>query len=103
MNIYENPKLYDAIHKDYKLDNKLIKSIVSKNGGPVLELASGTGRLAKIILKLVYRYGLNPSFSVACVTLAGLSQLLNLYFCFKMMFYPWYKFQKLNISKKFFF
>ena len=56
MDIYENPKLYDAIHKDYKLDNKLIKSIVSRKGGPVLELASGTGRLAKIILKLGYDY-----------------------------------------------
>ena len=62
MNIYKRPDLYDAIHKDYRWDNKLVKHFANKAGGPVLELASGTGRLAKIILELGLTYtGLDTS------------------------------------------
>ena len=62
MNIYKRPDLYDAIHKDYTWDNKLVKHFANKAGGPVLELASGTGRLAKIILELGLAYtGLDTS------------------------------------------
>ena len=62
MNIYKRPDLYDAIHKDYIWDNKLVKYFANKAGGPVLELASGTGRLAKIILELGLAYtGLDTS------------------------------------------
>jgi SAM-dependent methyltransferase len=62
LNIYEKPELYDAIHKDYRWDNKLVKYFANKAGGPVLELASGTGRLAKIILELGLVYtGLDTS------------------------------------------
>ncbi len=56
MNIYNSPDLYDAIHKNYIWDNRLIKNMASKSGGPVLELASGTGRLTKIIIDLKLDY-----------------------------------------------
>ena len=46
----------------YLWDNKLIKYFANKAGGPVIELASGTGRLAKIILELGLAYtGLDTS------------------------------------------
>ena len=56
MNIYTNPQLYDAIHHDYKWDAKLIRSIADKIDGPVLELASGTGRLSQEIIDLDLEY-----------------------------------------------
>ena len=56
MNIYNRPDLYDAIHKNYTWDHALIKKIALKFGGPVLELASGTGRLTKIIVDLNLDY-----------------------------------------------
>jgi len=54
--IYTNPELYDAIHKNYNWDHSLISSIAKNTGGPVLELAAGTGRLAKLILDHGFDY-----------------------------------------------
>ena len=56
MNIYSNPQLYDAIHHDYKWDIDLISSIAKSIEGSVLELASGTGRLAQNIIRLGLDY-----------------------------------------------
>ena len=56
MDIYSNPKLYDSIHYNYKWDYTLIEYFAKKHEGPVLELASGTGRLATPILKLRLNY-----------------------------------------------
>ena len=56
MDIYSNPQLYDSIHSNYKWDYKLIEYFAKKYEGPVLELASGTGRLATPILKLRLNY-----------------------------------------------
>ena len=63
--IYTKPDLYDAIHKSYGWDKQLVTSIAKEAGGPVLELAAGTGRLAKIILDLELDYtgiDLSPAF-----------------------------------------
>ena len=46
MDIYSNAALYNALHKNYNADNSFIVSIAKNTGGPVLELAAGTGRLA---------------------------------------------------------
>jgi len=54
--IYTNPELYDALHKDIKTDKKVITHFASKCNGPVLEIASGTGRLAKYIIDLGLHY-----------------------------------------------
>ena len=54
--IYTNPELYDAIHKNYNWDQSLITSIAKKTGGPILELAAGTGRLAKKLLDYGFDY-----------------------------------------------
>ena len=51
INIYNNPELYDAMHSKYMQDEKFISKYSQKIGGPVLELASGTGRLSKVILE----------------------------------------------------
>ena len=56
MNIYSNPELYDSIHKGYNWDKNLIYSYAKKVNGPVLEIASGTGRLTQIILDLGLDY-----------------------------------------------
>ena len=56
MDIYSNPQLYDSIHANYKWDYTLIEKFAKKYKGPVLELASGTGRLATPILKLGLDY-----------------------------------------------
>ena len=54
--IYSNPELYDAIHKDIRSDKELLKYYAQQCGGPVLELAAGTGRLAKHIIELDLPY-----------------------------------------------
>ena len=54
--IYTNPELYDAIHKNISSDNELIVHYAKKCGGPVLELASGTGRLAEPIIDIGLPY-----------------------------------------------
>ena len=56
MNIYSHPQLYDAIHHNYKSDIALVQSIAKNISGSVLELASGTGRLAEAIIKLGLNY-----------------------------------------------
>ena len=56
MDIYSNPQLYDSIHKNYIWDLTLIKTFAKQNMGSVLELASGTGRLAYPILELGLDY-----------------------------------------------
>ena len=62
LDIYKYPELYDAIHKNYKIDKKLISFFAKDAGGPVLELACGTGRLTSSILKLGLNYtGLDSS------------------------------------------
>ena len=97
MNIYNRPDLYDAIHKDYTWDNKLIKRIASNVGGPVLELASGTGRLTKVILDLGFDYtGIDSSeifikvskkkFSKKAKFFLGDMQNFNLYKKFQFIF-----------------
>ena len=76
MNIYSNPQLYNAIHHNYKWDIKLIRSFVKKLDGPVLEIASGTGRLSKNIVELGLDYtGLElsqPFLDTSIGTLIGL-------------------------------
>ena len=54
--IYTNPELYDAIHKNISSDNELIVHYAKKCRGPVLELASGTGRLAETIIDIGLPY-----------------------------------------------
>ena len=56
VDIYTNPDLYDSIHHDYEWDKTLIKAIAKDVNGPVLELASGTGRLTQPILELGLQY-----------------------------------------------
>ena len=56
VDIYTKPGLYDAIHQNYSWDKDLITSIANKVGGPVLELAAGTGRLAELIIDLGLDY-----------------------------------------------
>ena len=56
VDIYTKPDLYDAIHQNYSYDKDLITTLAKKAGGPVLELAAGTGRLAKFILDLGLDY-----------------------------------------------
>ncbi len=64
MDIYSNPQLYDAIHQNYKWDKKLIQTYAKKSNGPVLELASGTGRLTQPIIEMGLGYtGLEASES----------------------------------------
>ena len=65
MDLYSNPDLYDAIHINYTWDINLIKAVAKNNEGPVLELASGTGRLTQCILDLDLMYtglDLSPDF-----------------------------------------
>ena len=52
IDIYSNPELYDAIHESINSDKELIQHYARQTNGPVLELAAGTGRLAKYILDL---------------------------------------------------
>ena len=54
--IYTNPELYDAIHNNISSDKKLITQYAKICDGPVLELASGTGRLAEPIIDMGLSY-----------------------------------------------
>ena len=54
--IYSNPELYDALHEDIKTDKNVITHYAKQCDGPVLEIASGTGRLAKYIIDLGLPY-----------------------------------------------
>lgn len=65
MNVYTNAALYDAIHKQYHADIDFISGWAEKIGGPVLELAAGTGRLGLPIVETGYDYAgleLSPGF-----------------------------------------
>ena len=53
VDIYAQPELYDPIHE---WDKIIIKFIAKMSGGPVLELAEGTGRLTQLIVDLGYDY-----------------------------------------------
>ena len=81
LDIYKYPDLYDAIHKNYKFDKKLINVIAKKAGGPVLELASGTGRLTQCILNLELNYtGLELSSEFLRVAKKKFDNLATFYF-----------------------
>ena len=56
VDIYTQPELYDAIHKKYEWDKSLLISSAKITGGPVLELAAGTGRLTQLIVELGFDY-----------------------------------------------
>lgn len=56
IDLYTKPELYDAIHSNYMWDEKIISKIGKRVGGPVLEIASGTGRLSNVIIKLGLEY-----------------------------------------------
>jgi len=56
IDIYNDPELYDALHKDIDNDKEIISHYARQCNGPVLELASGTGRLAKYIIDLGLPY-----------------------------------------------
>ncbi|PYZ96422.1 SAM-dependent methyltransferase [Alteribacter lacisalsi] len=44
MDPYRNPETYDELHKDYNADLPLLLEWAEKQGGPVVDLACGTGR-----------------------------------------------------------
>ena len=54
--IYNYPELYDAMHKNIETDKQIISHYAQQCNGPVLELAAGTGRLAKYIIDLGLPY-----------------------------------------------
>ena len=54
--IYLYPDLYDALHQDIETDKNVITHYAKKCNGPVLEVASGTGRLSKYIIDLGLPY-----------------------------------------------
>ena len=54
--IYNNPELYNAIHKNIDTDKKMITHYAKKCNGKTLELAAGTGRLARYIIDLGLPY-----------------------------------------------
>ncbi len=54
--IYLYPDLYDALHQDIETDKNVITHYAKKCNGPVLEVASGTGRLSKYITDLGLPY-----------------------------------------------
>ena len=56
IDIYNDPELYDALHKDIDNDKEIISHYARQCNGPILELASGTGRLAKYIIDLGLPY-----------------------------------------------
>lgn len=71
--IYSNPKLYDALHHNIETDKNVITHYAKKCNGPVLELASGTGRLSKYITDLGLPYtGIDNSQSFLDVCIENL-------------------------------
>lgn len=51
INIYSDPQLYDAAHVWKTNDIEFITNCAIECGGPILEMASGTGRLAEPLVK----------------------------------------------------
>ncbi len=67
--IYSDPELYDAAHWWKTNDMEFIAKTATKCGGPVLEMAAGTGRLALPIIERGINYTgieLSSSFSKFC-------------------------------------
>ena len=73
--IYLYPDLYDALHHNIETDKNVITHYAKKCNGPVLELASGTGRLSKYITDLGLPYtGIDNSQSFLDVSIENLEQ-----------------------------
>ena len=71
--IYLYPDLYDALHQDIETDKNVITHYAKKCNGPVLEVASGTGRLSKYISDLGLPYtGIDNSQSFLDVSIKNL-------------------------------
>lgn len=71
--IYLYPDLYDALHHNIETDKNVITHYAKKCNGPVLELASGTGRLSKHITDLGLPYtGIDNSQSFLDVSIENL-------------------------------
>jgi len=71
--IYLYPDLYDALHQDIETDKNVITHYAKKCNGPVLEVASGTGRLSKYITDLGLPYtGIDNSQSFLDVSIENL-------------------------------
>ena len=71
--IYLYPDLYDALHHNIETDKNVITHYAKKCNGPVLELASGTGRLSKYITDLGLPYtGIDNSQSFLDVSIENL-------------------------------
>ena len=71
--IYLYPDLYDALHHNIETDKNVITHYAKKCNGPVLELASGTGRLSKYITDLGLPYtGIDNSQSFLDVSIKNL-------------------------------
>ena len=71
--IYLCPDLYDALHQDIETDKNVITHYAKKCNGPVLEVASGTGRLSKYITDLGLPYtGIDNSQSFLDVSIENL-------------------------------
>ena len=71
--IYLYPDLYDALHQDIETDKNVITLYAKKCNGPVLEVASGTGRLSKYITDLGLPYtGIDNSQSFLDVSIENL-------------------------------
>tara|TARA_B100001758_G_scaffold169750_1_gene146806 strand:- start:179 stop:904 length:726 start_codon:yes stop_codon:yes gene_type:complete len=71
--IYLYPDLYDALHQDIETDKNVITHYAKKCNGPVLEVASGTGRLSKYITDLGLPYtGIDNSQSFLDVSIKNL-------------------------------
>jgi SAM-dependent methyltransferase len=56
IDIYSDPKLYDAAHAWKTNDIEFITNCALDHGGPILEMASGTGRLAVPLIKKGFNY-----------------------------------------------
>ena len=56
IDIYSDPKLYDAAHAWKTNDIEFITNCALEHGGPILEMASGTGRLAVPLIKKGFTY-----------------------------------------------
>ena len=56
IDIYSDPHLYDAAHTWKTNDIEFITNCALEHGGPILEMASGTGRLAVPLIKKGFNY-----------------------------------------------
>ena len=56
IDIYSDPHLYDAAHVWKTNDIEFITNCALEHGDPILEMASGTGRLAVPLIKKGFNY-----------------------------------------------